>query len=73
MSSKVFEYFEGGIPSQSIRALIKPAIVMMHDGKPTSCLVKGTIISGKWGSLASFEKDGSDPESHWAAMPDWTF
>jgi hypothetical protein len=46
---------------------------MMHDGKPTSCLVKGNIISGKWGSLASFEKDGSDPESHWAVMPDWTF
>jgi len=63
ISSKVYEYFEGGVPSQSVRALIKPAVVMMHKGRPPSCLVKGTIISGEWGSLASFEKDGSDSES----------
>ncbi|MCX7113769.1 MAG: hypothetical protein NTX45_27580 [Proteobacteria bacterium] len=43
ISSKVIEYFEGGKPSQIIRVLIKPAIVMIHEGKPPSPLLKGII------------------------------
>jgi len=43
ISSTVNEYFIGGIPTQNIRVLIKPAIVMIDHEKPPSPLLKGII------------------------------